>query len=526
MTATVPAQKYDDAVADNACLRARLDTSEQQRLAAQTQLAAAQRQLDWFKRQLFGAKSEKRLAIDPAVQASLFAGLIEDAPPPPEHETVEITRRKKTRDGAVNETGLRFDESVPVRVIDVAPPAGLEDGDVIAVHSTFRLAQRRASYEVLEYRCPVIKTPASGKPQTTPVPGSIFTGSLADVSFLAGMLVDKFAFHIPLYRQHQRLAAGGIQLARATLTQLVARSAALLTPIHAAQLEHVLTSRVLAMDETPIKAGHKVKGRLESAYFWPLYGDADEISFTFSPSRGRAHIEATLADHFTGTLITDGYAAYSRYAEHRPGVTHAQCWAHTRRHFERALDSDPQAQQALALIGELYKAEADIRGQRLEGSARQAARTRYCEPAVRAFWRWCDDQCQRLDLEPRHPLAKAIAYALQRTAALEVFLADPDVPIDTNHLERGLRPIPMGRRNWLFCWSEVGAEHVGIIQSLISTCRLHGVDPYTYLVDVLPRVGVHPASRVAELTPRLWKTHFADNPMRSDIDRVGKNVGE
>lgn len=519
MSATVPAQQYDDAVADITDLRERL-------AAVESQLEATQQQLDWFKRQLFGSKSEKRAEIDPAVQASLFTGLIEDAPAPLETETVEITRRKKTRDGAVNDTGLRFDETVPVRVIDVAPPTGLEDGEVIATHSTFRLAQRRASYEVLEYRCPVIKPRDSDTPQTTPVPGSIFTGSLADVSFLAGMLVDKFAFHIPLYRQHQRLAASGIQLARATLTQLVGRTAALLSPIHAAQLEHVLESRVLAMDETPIKAGRAGGGKLKASYFWPLYGDADEISFTFAATRARSHIEATLADHFTGTLITDGYAAYARYADNRPGVTHAQCWAHARRYFERALDSDPQAQHALALIGEIYRVEAEIRDKRLEGPAKQTARSQHSEPAVRAFWQWCDAQCQRLDLEPKHPLAKAIAYALERQAALEVFLADPDVPIDTNHLERGLRPIPMGRKNWLFCWTEVGAEHVGIIQSLISTCRLHGVDPYTYLVDVLQRVGVHPASRVAELTPRLWKDHFADNPLRSDIDHVGNNAGE
>ena len=103
---------------------------------------------------------------------------------------------------------------------------------------------------------------------------------------------------------------------------------------------------------------------------------------------------------------------------------------------------------------------------------------------------------------------------------LEVFLADPDVPIDTNHLERALRAIPMGRKNWLFCWTELGAKHVGIIQSLLVTCRLHGIDPYTYLVDVLQRVGQHPASRVAELTPRLWKQHFADNPLRSDLHNI------
>ncbi len=96
-----------------------------------------------------------------------------------------------------------------------------------------------------------------------------------------------------------------------------------------------------------------------------------------------------------------------------------------------------------------------------------------------------------------------------------MFLSDPDVPIDTNHLERGLRVIPTGRRNWLFCWTEIGAERVAVIQSLLVTCRLHGVDPYAYLVDVLQRISEHPASRVVELTPREWKTRFSHDPMRS-----------
>ena len=508
MSAVSLEQKYDAALTENAALRA--------------QLQVARGQLAWFKRQLFGAKSEKLLAVDPAVQQSLLAGLVEDVPgavPQQPEETVTVRRRSKRRDGAVNDTGLRFDESVPVRVIDVPPPEGLAGGEVIAVRSTYRLAQRRASFEVLEYRCPVVKAPGSAAPKTTPVPGNVFEGSLADVSFLAGLLVDKFCFHLPLYRQHQRLEQAGIRLGRATLSGLVGRSAALLAPIHQAQLEHVLASRVLAMDETPVKAGRKSKGRMREAYFWPLYGDADEISFTYAASRGRAHIEKTLGEHFQGVLVTDGYAAYARFAASRPEITHAQCWAHARRGFEKAGGSDPGGEQALVLIGDLYRQEAWIREKRLEGPEKLQARLAYCEPRVRAFWRWCDEQCRRADLEPRHPLARALAYVLERRESLEVFLGEPDVPIDTNHLERGLRPIPMGRKAWLFCWSEVGAVHVGIIQSLLTTCRLQGVDPYTYLVDVLQRVGRHPASDAIALTPRVWKERFAHQPLRSDIER-------
>ena len=118
---------------------------------------------------------------------------------------------------------------------------------------------------------------------------------------------------------------------------------------------------------------------------------------------------------------------------------------------------------------------------------------------------------------PSSPFIAALAYIRERRAGLEVYLDDPDVAIDTNHLERALRVIPIGRKNWLFSWTELGAKHVGIAQSLLVTCRLHDIDPYDYFVDVLQRVGQHPACEVHQLTPRLWKPLFAANPLRSDL---------
>ncbi len=140
------------------------------------------------------------------------------------------------------------------------------------------------------------------------------------------------------------------------------------------------------------------------------------------------------------------------------------------------------------------------------------------QETLQAFWHWCDKQCQRHDLLPSHPLSKALKYAMARVDSLKVFLSDPDVPIDTNHLERALRPIPMGRKNWLFCWTELGATQVGIIQSLLVTCKLHGINPHTYLVDVLQRISQHPASQAIELAPRVWKEKFANNPLHSELD--------
>jgi hypothetical protein len=315
----------------------------------------------------------------------------------------------------------------------------------------------------------------------------------------------------------------GITVSRSTLTQQVERAIALLQLIYDAQLEHILLSKVLAMDETPIKAGRSRPGKMKQTWFWPVYGQADEVCFIHSPSRGSQVVIDALGEHFDGTLVTDGHSAYTRYAESRPAVTHANCWAHARRKFEAALEEDPKAAgQALEFIGQLYRVEDQIRQKPLDGQQKLDWRTRHSVPIVKGFWAWCDQQRQRMDLAKSSPLLKALGYVAGRQAALEVFLSDPDVPIDTNHLERALRPIPMGRKNWMFSWSEVGARHIGVIQSLLVTCRLHEVNPYTYLVDVLQRVDQHPASRVDELTPKAWKERFAANPLVSDLQRAGQ----
>lgn len=520
--------------------------------ALREDLQSLKQQLDWFKKQLFGEKSERRIETHSPDQSSLFDP--QSAPATPEDQRpdqqISYSRKKgkKDREGSITDSGLRFDETVPVERIKIpCPELNGEDADqyeVIGEKTLHRLAQRPGSYVVLEYTTPVVK-PREFKGEidiiTAPFPATVFDGTIADVSLLAGMLVDKFVYHLPLYRQHQRMAQEGIKLSRATLTHWFQRTIPLLKPIYHAQLENILRSRVLAMDETPIKAGRKGKGKMQQAWYWPIYGEQDEIAFTFSISRGAAHIQRELKG-FEGTLLSDGYAGYDRYAKQinqnqsDPKVIQAQCWAHTRRYFVRAEDAEPEAvAEALEQIGKLYQYEKEIRKLQEREEKRKNSdptklrekilkvRSEKSEPMVRAFFHWCYEQRQRTDLINSNPLSKALQYTENHQQQLKTYIGDPDVPIDTNHLERALRVIPMGRKNWLFNWTEVGAEYVGIIQSLLATCKLHSINPYTYLVDVLQRVDQHPADRVEELTPRVWKERFADKPLRSDLWSQGNN---
>ena len=488
-------------------------------------LAQLQRQVDWFTRQLFGSKSERRLEFDEAGQAGLFAALGIETPPDVDVPTREVRcqRREKRRDGAVNESGLRFDGTVPVEVIVVTDPAieaiPESEREVVGEKVTHRLAQEPGSHKVLKYVRPVVKRRDTGELLTPPSPPNVLDRTCVDLSFLAGMLVDKFRHHLPLHRQHRRLADCGIQVSRSSTANWAGRAVDLLEPVAAAQAAHILEGAVVAMDETSIKAGRVAPGRMRNAYFWPIHGEDGEIAFHYAPSRAHRHVDEFLGN-FRGTLLSDGYAAYGAYAK-RQGIANAQCWSHCRRNFTDAEGSDPASvAEALSLIGALYAHEKAIRRKKLEGSAKLAFRRERSAPAVDAFFAWCKAQRQRLDLLPTSPFSKALAYAAEREAGLRVFLEDPAVSVDTNHLERGLRPIPMGRRNWLFAWTELGAQRVGAVQSLLATCRLQGVDPYAYLVDVLQRVGQHPAKRAVELTPRVWKTMFGDWPLRSDLDRT------
>lgn len=484
-----------------------------------------ERQLDWFKRQLFGRKSEKLLSLDTSSQPTLGEGLLPEAQSPTD-ETTPVEAYARRRSGPSREPGeprLRFDDDLPVEEIVVEDDSleGL-DPDTYALVDykvSYRLLQNPATYQIVKVLRPVVKMKANGRFSCPPLPAEVFEGSCADASFLAGLAIDKCRYHLPLYRQHQRLTASGIHLDRGTLTRYMQRMAEHLAPIVQCQLGSILQSRVLAIDETPIKAGRQAKGKMKQSYIWPVLGDRSEIVFHFARSRGQK-VLGPLLQGFAGTLVNDGYAAYESYCSVNEGVVRAQCWVHARRQFVHAEAVEPElSHEALRQIAKLYEMEGSLQ-EVATLEQLQELRTEQVRPSVDAFFGWLREQLDKRALLPSNPFDQAANYALAREEAMRVFLEDPRVPMDTNHLEREIRPIAVGRKNWLFCWKEAGARQLSVLYSLIATCRLQGVDPYAYLVDVLQRVNTHPARRVHELTPRLWKERFADDPLPSLMDMV------
>ena len=289
---------------------AELVQEKEQKIAALSdEVVVLKQQLDWFKRQLFGRKSEQQI-LDNPYQEGLFQN---QAPAQKDLPSTDVKAHKRSskkqhQDSDINDTGLRFDDSVPQQIIELCAPElegdKADDYEIIDYKDTTRLAQRIGSYVVLVYRRPVVRHKPSQTLTTPEAPDNVLDGCYADVSLLAGLMVDKAVYHLPLYRQHQRMLDSGVRVSRSTLINWMNKGIELLKPIYQAQWRHILQSKVLAMDEVPMKAGRKGKGKMQQTYFWPMYGEDDEVAFTWSRNRSHQHAVDQLTG-FSGTLLTD-----------------------------------------------------------------------------------------------------------------------------------------------------------------------------------------------------------------------------
>lgn len=317
------------------------------------------------------------------------------------------------------------------------------------------------------------------------------------------------ATHLPLYRQSQIFARQGVKLDRSTLANWVGGAAWWLEPLRDRLAEHVFASQKLFADDTPIPVLDPGRGRTKTGRLWvyarddrPWSGsDPPAAVYFYSPDR-RAERPVAHLDRFRGTLQVDGYPGFEQLIPN--GIVLAACWAHTRRKFYEVHQAtgSPIAAEALRRIGELYAVEDRIRGRSAE--LRRMVRIELAKPVIDTLKPWMEAELHRIP--PRGPLADAIRYALVRWDALRLYLQDGRVELDTNTVERAIRPIALGRKNHLFAGSDGGADRWAIVCSLITTAKLNDREPYAYLKDVLDRMtNGQPASRLDDLLPWNWQ---------------------
>ena len=339
-----------------------------------------------------------------------------------------------------------------------------------------------------------------------PAPARLIEGGLPTEATVAQVLVSKYADHLPLYRQAQIYARQGINLDRSTLADWVGRAAWLLRPVHERLLMKLKGSAKLFADETTAPVLDPGRGRTKTGQLWAYarddrpWGGTDPpgVVYVYAPDRKAERPIAHLAG-FKGVLQVDGYGGYRVLAD-RGGVMLAFCWSHVRRRFYElaAVGSAPIASEALERIAGLYRIESEIRGHKPD--ERRAVRQEKSRSITDALEPWLREKLGLISQKTK--LAEAIRYTLSRWQGLTRFIDDGRVEIDSNVVERAIRPIALNRKNALFAGSDGGGEHSAIIASLIETCKLAGVDPQTYLAEVITRiVNSQPNSRIDELLP-------------------------
>lgn len=373
-----------------------------------------------------------------------------------------------------------------------------------------------AQHRVLVTRRPkyACRTCADGVTQA-PAPARLIEGGLPTEAMIASVLVGKYADHLPIYRQHQILGRQGIDIDRSAMADWVGRAAFALRPVTERMLVLLKRSGKLFCDETTAPVLDPGRGKTRKGYLWAIARDdrawngpePPGVVFLYAPGRGGEYARKAL-EGFNGVLQVDGYGGYTALTDDRrkeAPLDLAFCWTHWRREFFDIARSGkpvpakaPIAEETLTRITALYDIEAQIRG--MSAEERRAARTARSAPLVAGLFDFLGEKLARIP--KKSALAEAIRYGLKRREGLSRFLGDGRIEMDTNPVERLIRPIALNRKNALFAGSDEGGANWGTIASLIETCKLNGVEPNAYLADVLTRiVNGWPNSRLDDLLP-------------------------
>jgi len=482
----------------------------------QDKIAHLSHQLDQMKRMIFGQKTERHVPAVPEEQMAL-EGLFEQVQGgiPGFAETSErITYDRRKPKKGHGRKPIPDDLHREMHVLDIPEAEKAcnccgEKKNHIGDDITEELEYKPAVFFVNQYVRPKYACPrcADQGIATAALPDRPIDKGIAGTGLLSYILVSKYVDHLPLYRLEQMFKRYAIEIPRSTMSGWVAQICTSLEPVYRAMKDELIkNSFLIQADETTLKVmDDAVKDKCLLGYLWPFVGDGKLVVFEFRESRrseGPVDFLNGFKDRF---LLSDGYAGYNKVVEQN-GLTHLMCWAHARRKFFEVKDLAPEfVDKVLSRIKDLYEIERHIT------TLVEKKKNPDCR-AIRA------DEAPLILVElklllenpgfvvlPKSKLGEAVAYTLNHWAELTRYLMDYRLPIDNNLVENTIRPVALGRKNWLFAGSVEGANRMAIIYSFTATCKILGINIFEYFHDILPRIPGYPVSKIADLTPVHWK---------------------
>jgi len=463
-------------------------------------LASFKYQLEELKRLIYGSRSERFIGSSDQSQLPLFDAL--EQPQEVEQETQTITyERKKEKQEKQSPVRALLPAHLP-REEEVIEPEGLEEGmekigeevTELLEHTPGKLYVRRIVRP--KYVGKHSEGVAIGDLPSLPIP----KGN-AGASLLAHLQISKFVDHLPFYRQVQMFKREGVKLPESTINGWFKATCQLLDPLYDQLVRQTKQTSYLQADESPIAVQSSNKpGATHTGYHWVYHAPLKKMAvFDYQPSRS-SRGPTEFLEHFQGSLQTDGYTGYNELGKQQ-GITLLACMAHARRYFEKALDNDKElAEYALKIIQSLYAIERDIQGK--DKKEIEKVRRQEALPLLEFWKRWLNQQ--QLRVTPKSPIGKAVNYTLTLWSRLIRYTENGERLIDNNRIENLIRPLALGRKNYLFAGSHDGAKRAAMMYSFFATCKLNQINPYTWLKDVLEKLPDTSVNQLDHLLPNNW----------------------
>lgn len=509
------------AVVEAMISKAEYDALSDENLEQKRQINQLRHELDQLKRLIFASKSERFVPSSTPEQMALWD---QDGDAGTEEvEKQKITYERKKKKAHPGRTPLP--DHLPVRQLVLDPEEDTTGMVKIGKEITRKVDYTPGTLEIIEYIRPKYARPEAEQSEDKPtiviadVPDQVIPKGIAGAGLLTQIVVAKYIDHLPFHRQIEMFKRDhGWAIHSSTMGDWFAAVCTLLEPLYAALMLQVLDTDYLQGDEsriTVLEIGEKdtknkshrfppKKRKVHLGYMWVFRNPvAGGVFFAYRPGRGANVLNDTLSD-FQGKLQSDGYSAYTAYLKRHDGVELVSCLAHIRRKFFDARKNHRElAELALRAIQYLYRIEAIARRYNVSTEVRQRLRQRYARPAYEALLEW-------VTYNHKNNLRKggigiALNYANNHLPRLRCYLDDGRVEIDNNQIENKIRPLALGRKNYMFAGSNKGAERAAMMYSFFASCKEHDANPREWLRDVLVRIGSHPVNRVAELLPGEWK---------------------